>query len=252
MSKIIKIACTSDNYANLTDLRQFDDNPRELSDIGFKKLKRSILSLGLFKPLLVWKQENIILGGNQRYTVIEHLVGSEEFELDGPIPVTYVDCDEATARTIVLRDNQSDGDWAYELLADYMNDLEELGADLDLTGFTDKEMTDLKKLAQSSDELREQLEDMAADEDGEDMLKKKFGISLKIPEGDWDLYQDAMHFAKKETGTDDIWQNLKFLLESQQDKFEQKAVVQEEIEDIPEPQPLTDIDTEDLDPKDIL
>ena len=211
MSKIINITCTSDNYLSIADLVPFNDNPRELSDVGYKKLKKSILSLGVFKPFLVWKNGNKLLGGNQRHLVIEDLVNNHGFQVDGQLPVTYIDCDEATARTIVLRDNQSDGDWAYEMLADYMNNLEELGGDLSLTGFSDKERADLEKLIQSPDELRESLEDMAGDTDVDDILKKNFGISFKVPEEDWEFFQDCMAYAKKKTKTEDTWTNVKQL-----------------------------------------
>ena len=213
-AKQIQIKCSSDQFMTFSDMVPFEDNPRELSDSGFRKLKKSLLQLGVFKPFLIWKTGSKVLGGNQRYRVLEHLVETEGYSID-KLPVTVIDCDEATARTIVLRDNQSDGDWAYEELAEYMNKLKELGGDLDLTGFTSKEHDDLKKLAESGDELRQRLEEEAGRDDIDDMVKKKFGITFKVPEEDWDYWQDVLNYAKGHTDTDDVWKNIKFMFEQQ-------------------------------------
>lgn len=213
-NKQIKINCTSDKYMTFAELSPFEDNPRELSDSGFKKLKKSILELGLFKPFLVWKKGNKVLGGNQRFRVMQHLVETEGYSAE-KLPVTVIDVDEGTARVIVLRDNQSDGDWAYEMLAEYMEELEKFGIDKSLTGFTDREFDDLQKLAQSPDELRKSLETMAGEDNVEEMVTKKFGVSFKVPDEDWTYWQDILKIAKKETGKDDVWSNIKYVFSLQ-------------------------------------
>lgn len=209
-TKEIQIKCTSDKYMTFSDLIPFEDNPRELSDSGFSKLKKSILELGVFKPFLVWKQGNRIIGGNQRFTVIHHL--AEQGYKVPPLPVTILDVPEGIARTIVLRDNQSDGDWAYEQLSEYFEKLKAFGIDHALTGFSDREYEDLNKLAQSSDELRKSLEKMAGEDDTKDMLTKKFGVSFKVPDGDWSFWQGVMKQIKAETGKDDVYSNIKYMM----------------------------------------
>ena len=208
--KEIKVRCSSDKYMTFSEMIPFEDNPRELTDSGFKKLKKSLLELGVFKPFLVWKQGNRIIGGNQRYTVI-HKLAEAGYQVP-PLPVNVLDVDEGTARLIVLRDNQSDGDWAYEQLAEYLQDLERFGVDKSLSGFGDREFDDLKKLIQSPDQLRESLEKMSEGEDVEEMMKKKFGISFKVPDADWAYWKSVMKKLKEETGSDEVWPNIKYLM----------------------------------------
>ena len=209
--KVIKIQCSSDVYMNFADMIPFEDNPREITPLGLQKLKKSILELGIFKPFLVWKQGNRIIGGNQRYAVLNYLVEQEGYTI-GQLPVTYLDVPEGLARTIVLRDNQSDGDWAYEELSTYLADLERFGIDKELSGFSEREMTDLQKLSQSSEQLRASLEKEAEGHDIGQMLQKKFGVSFKVPEDKWAFFQQAMKEVRAETKTDDVWTNLEFAL----------------------------------------
>jgi ParB-like chromosome segregation protein Spo0J len=230
MDNQIKLACSSDNYLSLAEMEPFEDNPRELTDAGFKKLKKSILELGVFKPFLIWKEGNKVLGGNQRFRVIEHLVNEEGFNAD-KLPVTYLDVEEKVARTIVLRDNQSDGDWAYELLADYIENLEKLGADISLTGFSDKEHQDLQKLVESPTELRDRLESMAAGTSLDDDIAKAFGISFKVPDEDLNMYNEMMAVAKERTKTKDVWTNLKCIFNHCIFDGSEKSVLGEEIND---------------------
>lgn len=208
--KVIQIKCTSDTHLSFSEMMPFEDNPREISPAGLNKLKKSILELGIFKPFLVWQHEgkNKIIGGNQRYAVIHYLVEHEGYTVS-KLPVTVLNVPEGVARTIVLRDNQSDGEWAYEQLSEYLAKLEEFGVDKDLTGFSDREITDLEKLGQSAEELRADLEKSAAEEDVGEMMMKKFGISFKVPEGDWAFFQNVMKQVQAETKTDDVWVNLK-------------------------------------------
>jgi len=228
--KKIKINCTSDKYMTFSDLTHFEDNPRELSEAGFKKLKKSLLELGLFKPFLVWKKGNKVLGGNQRFKVITHLVENEGYKID-KLPVTILDVDEGAARVIVLRDNQSDGDWAYELLAPYLEDLEKFGIDKSLSGFSDREYEDLQKLVQSPEELREKLEEMAKDTDVDEMMTKQFGIQFKVPDEDYPFWQAVQKKLKAETGTSEIWPNLRYILAKQFPDLSRELIQAMEIDE---------------------
>lgn len=218
-AKKIRIGCSSDVWIDLDDLAPFEDNPRELSEAGFAKLKTSLLTIGLFKPLLVWAHDNSVLGGNQRLRVIRFLIENEGYKLIGQdgkpttkIPVTRLDVEEKIARTIVLRDNQSDGDWVYEQLGEYLQKLEQMGMDIALTGFGEKEYEDLKKLIETPDETRKRLEKLGEGQDLDDMVTKMHGVSFKVPDEDMDFYKDRMGLAKRMTGSDDTWTNIKAMM----------------------------------------
>lgn len=144
-------------HLDLDALVPFDRNPRTISADRLESLKSSVRSLGLFKPLLVWRDEDgrpIVIGGNQRLRALRELQndGSEV----GLVPVVEYDGDEPTARTIALRDNSQDGEWDWHALGDYVADLDRMlddfedGLDLlSLSGFDAETIGDLRELAQT-------------------------------------------------------------------------------------------------------
>ena len=60
----------------VSDLKNWEDNPRTITDKEFDRLKEQIKLLGLYKPLIV-NQNNIVLGGNMRLLALKDL-GVEE------------------------------------------------------------------------------------------------------------------------------------------------------------------------------
>lgn len=53
-------------------LRNWDKNPRSISDKGFERLKKQIQTLGMYKPLLV-TEDGTVLGGNMRLRAYREL-----------------------------------------------------------------------------------------------------------------------------------------------------------------------------------
>lgn len=145
----------------LSSLSSFEDNPRRISSEALARLKTSIRTLGLFKPLLGWRASPgaplVVIGGNQRLRAIREMVAAGEIE-ESAIPVVVYDGDEVSARTIALRDNASEGEWEWGSLASYVSDLEalardaEVGLDLTLTGFDAKTLDGLAALAEKQRE----------------------------------------------------------------------------------------------------
>jgi hypothetical protein len=56
----------------VADLQPWDENPRNIDDVDFERLKDHIKRLGVYKPLLV-NQSNIVLGGNMRLRALRDL-----------------------------------------------------------------------------------------------------------------------------------------------------------------------------------
>jgi len=160
----------------INDLKPFDSNPREISDKKLDELKKSIQTFGLFKPILVWKDHDenlVVIGGNQRLRAITEMVSSNEIEMD-TIPTIRWDGDKASAHTIALRDNNSDGDWAWDSLGNYIAELEsmsqESGLDLSLTGFEPTLIQDLKDLSTSVDSNLDRFTSKIEDDDDDEEL----------------------------------------------------------------------------------
>jgi hypothetical protein len=129
----------------IDDLSFFDDNPRTISAESLDRLSASLRRFGLFVPLLGWRSPTrglVVVGGNQRLLALRRMRDEGE-AVPSSIPVVILDCSEAEARTIVLRDNTHDGEWEWEGLSTYLADLVATDPDLDLvtTGF-DSEVFD--------------------------------------------------------------------------------------------------------------
>lgn len=141
----------------IDQLVSFDQNPREINSRSLAQLKESIKTFGFFKPILVWTDEDgqkVVIGGNQRLRAVTEMVTSKEIEMKA-IPTIEWEGDRASAHTIALRDNNSDGDWAWDSLSGYISELEQMNKDsglsLGLTGFDDTLIQDLKDLSTAVD-----------------------------------------------------------------------------------------------------
>lgn len=109
-------------------------NPRRWDEAAVAGLTESIKRFGLVDPLLVngsKERKNIIIGGHFRYKVACDL-GYKE------VPVVYLNIpDETLEKEINLRLNKNQGDWDYELLAEFD---ESLLADV---GFDSEELDEI-------------------------------------------------------------------------------------------------------------
>lgn len=148
-------------HVPITALHPFDKNPRVITDASQARLRKSLTRYGLYKPLLGWKDAEgtgVIVGGNQRLTIMEQWrkAGTVPDTVNvKKIPVIWLDVTEAEARAIALRDNNSDGEWDWDALPNYVRDLRDLmGGDEDLdalTGFDGGTLEDLAELATAPD-----------------------------------------------------------------------------------------------------
>lgn len=148
-------------HVDLDNLRPLDNNPRIISKEGTSNLRNSIELYGFFKPLIVWrdaKGEVVVIGGNQRLSVLLQAQDDGVSLVDGDrIPVVFFEGTEAQARACVLRDNAQEGEWDWDALPEYMQELEGLFSDdyevnlKALTGFTEQIIDDLHELYESPD-----------------------------------------------------------------------------------------------------
>lgn len=117
-----------------TELKPSAYNPRRWDEGAVAGLTESIKRFGLVDPLLVngaKERKNIIIGGHFRYKIARDL-GYKE------VPVVYLDIpDETKEKELNLRLNRNQGDWDYELLAEFD---ESLLADV---GFDSEELDEI-------------------------------------------------------------------------------------------------------------
>jgi hypothetical protein len=113
-------------------------NPRQIGDHDLEALRRSMRFFGTVEPIVVNRRSDRIVGGHQR---VKAALAEGIHEL----PVVYVDLDEPSERQLNLALNRIHGEWDMEKLEEVLRELETLGADLDLTGFTQLEIDELLK-----------------------------------------------------------------------------------------------------------
>ena len=134
----------------LDDLQPFNGNPRTIDEDGLTRLEASLRRFGLYVPLVVWDDPDgdrtKVIAGNQRLIALRRMRDRGE-QVPDPVPVVVFDGPEDSARVLLLRDNNHDGDWDWSTLSGYLDDLVESGdlgeSDLLLSGFGDELLREL-------------------------------------------------------------------------------------------------------------
>lgn len=101
---------------DISELKPSAYNPRRFDEQAIAGLTESIKQFGMVDPLLVngsKERKNTLIGGHFRYKIAKDL-GYEQ------VPVVYLDIqDESKEKELNLRLNKNQGDWDYELLAEF-------------------------------------------------------------------------------------------------------------------------------------
>jgi len=139
----------------VSDLRQWDLNPRKISSSDKRILQKGIDTFGDLSGVIFNRRNGMLVGGNQRSTVLspsDEITLVEESETpnaQGTLAWGFishngekfkyreVDWDETTHTAAALMANQSGGDWDWQKLTPMMSALDAEGGleDLELTGF---------------------------------------------------------------------------------------------------------------------
>lgn len=113
---------------NVKDIKPNPNNPRICRDAKFKLLVKSIQEFPEMLKLrpIVIDENNIILGGNQRYRAC-----IEAGLVDVPV-INATNLTEEQKKQFIVRDNVSTGDWDFDQLANEwdIQDLDNWGLEL--------------------------------------------------------------------------------------------------------------------------
>lgn len=129
---------TDFQLVNIDKLIPYANNARTHNKKQILKLRSSLREFGFVNPVII-DRENNILCGHGRVTAAKEEGITE-------VPCVYADhLTEAQKKAYILADNRMalDAGWDDALLAVEMEELQNLGFDLDLTGFDEKEIADL-------------------------------------------------------------------------------------------------------------
>ncbi len=114
-------------------------NPRKdlkPGDAEYEKLKKSLNEFALVEPLIWNSRSGNLVGGHQRLKVLKEL-GYKEVE------VSVVDLPDNKEKALNIALNKISGEWDMPLLKDLLEELDTGELDIEITGFTSKEIEDL-------------------------------------------------------------------------------------------------------------
>ena len=123
---------------SIDKLVPYVNNARTHSAEQILKLRSSLREFGFVNPIIIDREFNVIAGHGRLMAAKEE--GIEE------VPCVFVDyLTDAQKKAYILADNRMamDAGWDDELLKVEMEELQNLGYDLEFTGFDEKELADL-------------------------------------------------------------------------------------------------------------
>lgn len=152
--------------ADIETLIPYARNARTHSEAQIAQIAASIREFGFLSPIIV-SEDNTILCGHGRF------YASQKLGLKKVPCIKESHLTEAQKRAYIISDNKLslNAGWDDELLTVELSELQDLGFDLGLTGFDEKEIADL--FATDSDEAKE--DDFDVDAELEKPCKSKPG-----------------------------------------------------------------------------
>lgn len=147
----------------IKDIKPSPYNPRTIDHKELKKLSNSMKEFGIIDPIIVNLNNMNIVGGHQRYSVLEH-EGVQELNMIrlGKIGWVFKETemdipDEDTEKMVNISLNNIKGQWDDSKLTQILSDLEKKGKNFKLTGFDELDLKGMKldhEVLVNVDELR--------------------------------------------------------------------------------------------------
>lgn len=148
----------------IADLIPYARNARTHSDAQVAQIAGAIREFGFLNPILL-DQKNGIMAGHAR------VLAARKLGLDEVPCIEWEHLSEAQRRAYILVDNKlaENAGWDDEMLAAELAELDELGFDLDLTGFSEAELNRLMTELEGNEEEDDlpEIEDLAISRPGD-------------------------------------------------------------------------------------
>ena len=157
---------TEFQLVDINKLVPYANNARTHNKEQILKLRSSLREFGFVNPVIIDREYNVLAGHGR--------IEAAKAENISEVPCVYADhLTEAQKKAYILADNRMalDAGWDDELLAVEMEELQNLGFDLGLTGFDESEIADLFDI--NSDEAKQ--DDFDVDTELEKPCKSKTG-----------------------------------------------------------------------------
>ena len=157
---------TEFQLVDINKLVPYANNARTHNKEQILKLRSSLREFGFVNPVIIDREYNVLAGHGR--------IMAAKAENISEVPCVFADhLTEAQKKAYILADNRMalDAGWDDELLAVEMEELQNLGFDLGLTGFDESEIADLFDI--NSDEAKQ--DDFDVDTELEKPCKSKTG-----------------------------------------------------------------------------
>ena len=157
---------TEFQLVDINKLVPYANNARTHNKEQILKLRSSLREFGFVNPVIIDREYNVLAGHGR--------IEAAKAENISEVPCVFADhLTEAQKKAYILADNRMalDAGWDDELLAVEMEELQNLGFDLGLTGFDESEIADLFDI--NSDEAKQ--DDFDVDAELEKPCKSKTG-----------------------------------------------------------------------------
>lgn len=143
---------------NVADIKPDPENPKDHSDEQIEKLCRS-METAWTNPIIV-DENNMVIAGHGR------LLAAQKLKLDRVPCIILTGLTEAEKIQLQIFDNKS-GEmsiWNIDKLCIKIDQLRDMNADLDLTGFTEREISDIfdEQAEKKQDDVQEQMDSVPA------------------------------------------------------------------------------------------
>lgn len=139
------------SYEKISSLKPAKYNPRQMDPETEKNLSKSIRQFGITDPLIVNK-DGTIIGGHQRFSVAKK-IGIKE------IPIVRLNLDKKKEKILNLALNKIQGDFDYQKISKYFQEINGKAGEIALTGFSDEEWDSIMvKIEKTKKEVMEKIE----------------------------------------------------------------------------------------------
>jgi hypothetical protein len=193
--KTVNINCESNKYLKLDDLHEFQGDLKDLMEIDYQKMKKSITGHGIIDCFNVWFYEEKwwILDGHQRKRTLTKM-REEGYDIPD-LPVTVVKAKTyKDAKYIVLSLTSQFGTMTPQGLYEFVST-----ADLDFNKLNEFRLPEINmdKFAEEFGELPKLKEDRDPSKAGQHELDPQFIVSIKCQD---ESEQQALYEEMKERG----------------------------------------------------
>lgn len=123
-------------------------NPRRMPELEMKKLENSFIRFGFVEPLVIRREDMLLIGGHQRLEAYTRILRKKKRDVAiEMVPARLIDgLSDDECKILNLALNKIHGEWDFILLADVLRSIDMKSIDIELSGFTLPEIDDIGAL----------------------------------------------------------------------------------------------------------